>query len=1422
MSAQIESTYAELSSSAWGEIVTGSIGDQGTPSPTAWRDILAAGGNNYKTNLQGLEQADIDIQKSKAKATELKKLMRSQCIYTGTSANTSTNIDTIKTISRGGDVAVGGISEGAYLSNTYVDSMRSIIDYYGNDGEYQSLHPSDNGIINAGRGDIDVIPFDLSHTGTDTADNWLYQYNNLYYPSPSETPQSPQIRIGDSTPNDKDWSCMGLKTADDGDCGATPSVTETGYGGDLKKLQICEDNDKCHIVVHDLRDQTDASGTVSVKDKLGRGLYGRWDSKDLLCGDSKVCSGNLDSTYSGEVGTGNTCQDYYSQLINNGTALGRDGVQKDIKEFSAGPKIDNNNTTTQQKKNLCERRIDETGDTYLLGKDREGVSVTGCKYRSVPEYYKDLNLVDKCSISDLHTKLMDSGMTSTDMNQIEFTGQCPRRQIGYDLKWNCSDKTGHHKSNHQGKADCGERKDCIDPDVYKQWVDAQKPAVGAQGWNPQWTASGYTVTADGTKLENDCFWRPVIERAEYVEEDSPCVLRCKGGSIQSGGQPYCDSPPDFLQGSDYNIGYLYPYLNPEWNTNDFSCTSIDERTCGEGGEFQRTISWDSNLNRHTIKTSTCKDWVPTQPGTSPEEARVGYDGLTCILIGLIGLAGAWGGMALQGGDVISWTLIPAAAVAMVLFFNGVYSSFTDNRIPQSTLIGSLVLYFVLLFYSGGIFPNTFCGEAQYWIDPTNAAAIAAAGFGGAPAAPAATVCPAGLSDSVPITVLCHTPLVILTVLFWTGWGGVPILTTPMLAVIFFVCRALFVAISSVRGPITTYWQAGGAYALTIVITCILVFGYPGKTDMKEWLTDMEDVPIDKLFSPGEWVGRTGAPSGFPPNKCKVYSDCKYDDNCIWDEIVSIIDDSKNYHYSSPSTEMMEVIYGFTYIIHKYKDYFGVGKVNTFTTSFYDPTKNSNTHSKLERLAEGSGLRAWMDGWETDPMNTDPTSKGSLFRNEHGDPILLTDLLRDAGLSEVQELKELFIYYWDLLHDGATGKLRGIDSNSGDAAKASPGEIWNHGASGEALVIGITTESQIDQVYSRATETSEVANDELTRKGLPIIRLLLKDWINRNMSLSSDDCDVDKVCKYGKDESDKCKSACYNDEILDYSGAKCMSPVSSAPIDSTDIFAQPQQLLPIDLFADQMGHDSTSFRKFGPNFQRFYCELKSSGSVNSRTIEPSGNTYQKIGCHPNDLINNDAIRGESCGDYFERTESSGYNIDCNSHENINHIKELGHNNQAIRSLTCWTQEVSGLRDPAREKICGFNDEDDGTPYIWKNNQNIDGSNIDPRRGNSIFNPAAVGIGRSGSGYSEISPILSCCQKDETNTSSTPDHCHSGTWYDLSDDGTKGICSPEAPKATFAEGYTQDDINNFSVISDMSAAEFCSHFSLTDPRHTGCTQ
>jgi hypothetical protein len=1096
----------------------------------------------------------------------------------------------------------------------------------------------------------------------------------------------------------------------------------------------------------------------------------------------------------------NTCQDYYRQLINDGAATGTSGVEKNIKS-SSGSKIDNS-ISVSDKQNLCEWRLNESGDQYLLGTG-ELVSQTGCKYHGVPEYYKDLNLVDKCSISDLHKKLMDSGMTSTDMNQIEFTSQCPRRQIGYDLSdpWICSDITGSHRSNYQkGKADCDKQKDCIDPEVYKKWVDAEKPIPAASGWVPQWTTDGYKVTVtDDTKkkLEHDCSWRPVIERAEYVDEDSPCVLRCKGGSIQSGGQPYCDSPPDFLQDGNYNIGYLYPYLNPEWNTNDFSCTLIDESTCGDDSEtpHQRTISWDSNLNRHTIKTTPCDDSSSQASAAGVSAVPLMVYGFICIAITIF-----CSRPFLQTPNTSSLTKIPAAAIALWIFSYGTIMYFWGDDdgddgdepaeddgeggpvISTSLLNGSLILWLVWLAYFGGVLPNVVTIEVQNWTGAAGAAPAdyMAAGFGG-----------------WVMRLVMLAPLILCTVAFYGRpffgeffGDDLPIFIYPVLALVFILSR-VFVQWDRIlnlpnRSASLRWFVATLIVVILAVIFVIIDHDTEPRKSITKGLNWLGNATFDDMTLGGLDKGGGSAAVHLAPNKCKVYSDCKYDDNCIWDEIVSIIDDSKNFQYSSPSTEMMEVIYGFTYIIHKYKDK-GLSHADTFTTPFYDP--NNNSDSKIDRLNPKSFfVKQWMAGWDTDP-----TDKASLFINEHGDSIRIADLVSDAGLS-VRQLKELFLYYWDLLHDGTTGKIKGIVA--GYIGDDSPGKIWKD----SPLSIEITKESQIDQVYSRGTEMSDVANDERTRGALPIIRLLLKDWINRNMKLTPDQCVLkssDKVCKYGKDESDKCKSSCYNDEILDYARGTCLDSTGG------------------DLFeGDKMGHNSTSFRNFGPNFQRFYCELKPSGAGPNRELTQSGNTYQKFGCIKNDLINNDAIRGESCGDYSERAEASGYNIDCNSTSNTVHIKELAHDDQAMdqamNSLLCWTQFDQEVTNEVKEGLCGYTDT---ISYTWDNSQNIDSSNIDPRSGNSIFNPAAVGIGRKGSGYSDISPILSCCQKVvDTADPVADEQCYSGTWYSLSADGSKGICSSATITGGYPDGYTRDDINHFSQIYGTTADDFCGIFDL----------
>ena len=67
-------------------------------------------------------------------------------------------------------------------------------------------------------------------------------------------------------------------------------------------------------------------------------------------------------------------------------------------------------------------------------------------------------------------------------------------------------------------------------------------------------------------------------------KNTTCRLKCKGGSIQNGNQPVCKPPPNHTTDSgSLETGYLNPYLNPEWDLNNFSCTALEEKDIeGEG------------------------------------------------------------------------------------------------------------------------------------------------------------------------------------------------------------------------------------------------------------------------------------------------------------------------------------------------------------------------------------------------------------------------------------------------------------------------------------------------------------------------------------------------------------------------------------------------------------------------------------------------------------------------------------------------------------------------------------------------------------------------------------------------------------------------------------------------------------------------
>ena len=113
-------------------------------------------------------------------------------------------------------------------------------------------------------------------------------------------------------------------------------------------------------------------------------------------------------------------------------------------------------------------------------------------------------------------------------------------------------------------------------------------------------------------------------------------------------------------------------------------------------------------------------------------------------------------------------------------------------------------------------------------------------------------------------------------------------------------------------------------------------------------------------------------------------------------------------------------------------------------------------------------------------------------------------------------------------------------------------------------------------------------------------------------------------------------SCENDELLDYTQGLCQDING----DNDLVYSNQMEYQRPDVMPR-----TKSLREYGPNFQRFYCEMGK--NVTNDIIVDTDSYYQKEGCIKNDFLNNDAIKGESCRDYRERAESSGYNIDCNS-------------------------------------------------------------------------------------------------------------------------------------------------------------------------------
>ena len=557
------------------------------------------------------------------------------------------------------------------------------------------------------------------------------------------------------------------------------------------------------------------------------------------------------------------------------------------------------------------------------------------------------------------------------------------------------------------------------------------------------------------------------------------------------------------------------------------------------------------------------------------------------------------------------------------------------------------------------------------------------------------------------------------------------------------------------------------------------------------------------------VPGTSYKSGIQPLHCHQFSDCKYHDNCLWDEITSIIDGPQDYHNShfydkDPDIEMTEMMYGFIYLLHKYKGKTGTDKVSFRTTQPTDPdtidSEIPSTYSNLFNdrylkppVSVGSAtnttpnnrprgivytdidgtknLKKWTASWiDTSNLNS------LVMKDNSGNKTRISELANEYGIDDNEIIEKVFWYYWSIFHDGTNGNLRtevlyllnesrGYKINQDVSVDASTKEFYDN------LVYGAASVPSQNILGLESNKFKEEV-----RKCIPIIRLILKDWLNKNLvvKLDNDDlpgCEVlNQVCTYGVDKkTGECKESCDNDEILDYSKGLCYKG---------------ENMNEISLYTDAMKHDLNqsppnsyvSFREFGPNFQRFYCELDNNGNL-------SDNFYQKSGCINNDLINNDAVRGEQCGDYYDRAEASGFNVDCQSDESIVHYDKF-QQKPRMENLDCYNQfgDDSGLSgDVDKHKICGG--DLSGVEYSWDRDARID-------TGISKFTSYHEFDRRNQGEYSDVSPILSCCKNRDIQ-------CLNGYWISDQNDNSKGYCSNN-------QGETFSITNVASKLNDPSTA------------------
>ena len=519
----------------------------------------------------------------------------------------------------------------------------------------------------------------------------------------------------------------------------------------------------------------------------------------------------------------------------------------------------------------------------------------------------------------------------------------------------------------------------------------------------------------------------------------------------------------------------------------------------------------------------------------------------------------------------------------------------------------------------------------------------------------------------------------------------------------------------------------------------------------------------------------------------------------------------NIYDDSPQREMIELMYGFLYLLYKYKDKIAATEpspIAKFTTPYMRDAADIGPRQRTgaidfadpndiqrDDLDINSELYKWIHGNAEGEWNHNAPSVDSfsIIKDANGNKTTIKQLANTSGTS-ITVLQEVFFYMWNIFHNGSTGQLRiditdqlgraDDDPNKYKIPISGVGDLHNK-------MLNLTSDQNQDP-------TRFQPDSEQIRKSIPIFKLIFKEWFNDNIEVYPNTADglqcavTNPTCTFGYDKiKGECRSGCDNDEILDYSNGLCQIQNISNP-DFKNImkhsYNQPDP------------KTNLSFRNFGPNFQRFYCEGKYSSEPGPQMNEEYH--YQKAGCILNDFLNNNAVKGERCIDYENRAEASGFNIDCNSEHARVHFSSLSKAASLPNDTKdCYTQMTNNPSSLVIDKICGGTNEQDKSSgeYVWNGDKYIDTGINETSLLHPFFNYGGGDL------FSDISPILSCCEYSPSP--GTDNRCSEGSWVEIIGGDGKGYCSSDPLLVSAMPRVAADHL-------EMDPDDLCSYLSIDD--------